>query len=76
MNKEAEDYLTKHETCYAYNDTFKFYYKKSMPRHECEAFIESRNRCKGGHWEVRRKVDCEDHFQLMFNSKWAGDGSV
>lgn len=75
MNKEAEDLLRKHETCYAYNESFKFYYKKSMPRHECEAFVEQRNQCKGGHWEVRRKVDCEDHFQLMINSMWAGDGS-
>ena len=75
MDKKAEDLLSQYETCYAYNDSFNYYYKTTMPRHECEKFIANRNECKGGHWTVRRKIDCEDHFQLMIDKICAGDGS-
>ena len=74
MNKQAEDLLRKYETCYAYND-FNYYYKLSMPRHECEEFVAKHNQYKGGHWEVRRKVDYEEHFQLLIDRKCLGDGS-
>jgi hypothetical protein len=74
-DRAIEEVLLRHETCYAYNDSFNFYYKISMPRHECEAFVARRNECKGGHWIVRRKIEYENHFNLMIDKKCAGDGS-
>lgn len=64
MNEEADKILREHETCYAYND-FGYYHKKSMPRHECQKFVDERNRCKGGHWSVRRMMDYKDHFEAL-----------
>jgi hypothetical protein len=78
-NKEfAENYLRENETCYAYNSSFNFYYKHPMPRKICQKLVDRRNECKGGHWEVRRKVDYEDHFDLleMRGFTCCGDGSV
>lgn len=74
MNKDADEILRQYETCYAYND-FNFYYKQSMPRCECEEFVNERNKCKGGHWVVRRKVDYQEHFELLKDFIYAGDGS-
>jgi hypothetical protein len=75
-DKQAEDLLHQYETCYAYNDSFNFYYKVAMPRHECEELVARRNECKGGHWVVRRKIEYENHFQLMIDKTCAGDGTV
>jgi len=71
----ADDILRQHETCYAYNNTFNYYYKQSMPRQQCQEFVDRRNECKGGQWEVRRKIDCQDHYDCLKHKKCAGDGS-
>jgi hypothetical protein len=75
MNKDAEEILRLYETCYAYNESFNFYYKQTMPRCECEEFITRRNVCKGGHWVVRRKIVYQEHFELLKDKICAGDGS-
>jgi len=71
----ADDFLRQHETCYCYNESFNFYYKHTMPRHEAEAFVARRNECKGGRWAVRRLLDYRDHFELLSDRHFAGDGS-
>lgn len=75
-DQTAQDILRHHETCYAYNESFDFYYKIPMPRHKCEELVADRNQCKGGHWEVRRMIEWKDDFELKFEKKRGGDGSV
>lgn len=76
MSGDADELIKKYETCYAYNKSFNFYYRKPMPRHECEEKVSRSNECKGGEWEVRRKVDFEEHFILLCSRpvRYAGDG--
>lgn len=76
LKQQAEELLKKFETCYAYNDSFNFYYKATMTREECEEFVTRRNECKGGHWVVRRKAEYQDHFNLLIDQIFAGDGHI
>lgn len=71
----ADEFLMQYETCYAYNESFGFYYKVPMIRHDCEKFVADRNQCKGGHWEVRRFIDYKSHFEALKDCICAGDGS-
>lgn len=57
MSGEADNLIKQYETCYLYNESFNYYYKIAMTRRECEEFVVKWNECKGGHWEVRRKID-------------------
>jgi hypothetical protein len=72
-----DEILRKYETCYAYNESFDFYYVRTMPRLICQEFVDKRNMCKSGRWTVRRMLDYKEHFdhKQFLGIKYGGDGS-